>query len=800
MANISANCDSIQTTTNNKDSKAKSSEVTFEESISLLPSSDANVNSLNIYHHNNNSNTNETSKQNSGQSTSSTTIGSNNSNHFKSNNCQNNKRVDIPPDGGWGWVVVFASFMINFISDGVSFSFGIIFLELVDHFGESKSKTSWVGSLFLSIPLITGPIASALIDHFGCRRMAIIGSIMSSTGFIAGHFANRLEHLFIAFSFSGLGLALCYVASIVSVAYYFEKRRSLATGLAVCGSGFGTFLFPPLTIYLLKEFRWRKTLLIIGVIFLTIIIFGALMKDFDLYFNTNDSNDIERADHNCDNNNSNTLLSNKTFNKICSEDQSNEEEMKMNADSRLCSSLIHIPTYFRHNDGNTVSHEVISELSLKKGGYLRRLLQRHPKLVAFIMPQEYQNYDLNVNKSLVTNALSLSPTTRNSNAVQSNTVLKMQSNKTNAIKKELTTDTTGNYLMKSNLVPIGELSPLSSNLLRNLRLQRGSITYRNAMLNIKKYKLRASSAPDIYRNSMVAIHEKSGFLYNLKDVFLDMIDLSNFKSFRYSLFCFSNFLLYVCIDVPYVYLPDQTIISGSADKDSFSYVISIIGIFNTLGIVFVGYFGDKRWVDPSLLYSCFIVINGFSLAIIPWLHNFWGTAIMAALYGFTISANYALVSIILVNLISLDSFTNAYGLLLLVQGFGSLVGPPIAGWLFDYFGDYNVAFHLTGICIFISGALVVPITRSSNCLTVEDDFTEITESSRPNSPRINDSIHSSETQEVTQNQLMPSLMTSVDTKNLTLKVLDNGFNKNVLKPNAKSFDGLNNSLIGSNIV
>ena len=176
-----------------------------------------------------------------------------------------------------------------------------------------------------------------------------------------------------------------------------------------------------------------------------------------------------------------------------------------------------------------------------------------------------------------------------------------------------------------------------------------------------------------------------------------MIDLSNLKSFRYCLFCLSNFLLYVCIDVPYVYLPDQAVMTG-VDSDSASLLISIIGILNTLGVVshllyflleifklnlfvkvLVGYFCDKQWIDASLLYSWFIAISGFSLAIMPWIQIYFGIAAMAALYGFTISANYALVSVILVNLISLDSFTNAYGLMLLAQGIGSLVGPPIAG-------------------------------------------------------------------------------------------------------------------------
>jgi len=37
----------------------------------------------------------------------------------------------------------------------------------------------------------------------------------------------------------GIGFGLIYVPSIVSVGFYFEKKRSLAMGIAVCGSGLG---------------------------------------------------------------------------------------------------------------------------------------------------------------------------------------------------------------------------------------------------------------------------------------------------------------------------------------------------------------------------------------------------------------------------------------------------------------------------------------------------------------------------------------------------------------------------------
>merc|ERR1712227_1004175 len=35
-----------------------------------------------------------------------------------------------PPDGGWGWAVVFASFMIHIIADGITYSFGIFITNL----------------------------------------------------------------------------------------------------------------------------------------------------------------------------------------------------------------------------------------------------------------------------------------------------------------------------------------------------------------------------------------------------------------------------------------------------------------------------------------------------------------------------------------------------------------------------------------------------------------------------------------------------------------------------------------------
>ena len=80
---------------------------------------------------------------------------------------------------------------------------------------------------------------------------------------------------------TGFGFGLIYLPAIVSVTCYFEKKRSFATGIAVCGSGIGTFIFAPLTEALINTYGWRGALLIITAITLNCIIFGALFRPLE---------------------------------------------------------------------------------------------------------------------------------------------------------------------------------------------------------------------------------------------------------------------------------------------------------------------------------------------------------------------------------------------------------------------------------------------------------------------------------------------------------------------------------------
>lgn len=253
-------------------------------------------------------------------------------------------------------------------------------------------------------------------------------------------------------------------------------------------------------------------------------------------------------------------------------------------------------------------------------------------------------------------------------------------------------------------------------ILKDLKIHRHSLTYRGAMLNINRYRLRASSCPDIYRNSMTTIESEgestsfSQLVTEFKRLFKNILDFSYFLDIEFLLFAISNFILYTWYDVVYMYLPDWAIEHKVSETDA-SVLISLIGIVNMFGEIALGWAGDRKECNPNIIYAVCMGLCGISIALIPFFLTYGMMCVLSSAFGLFIAANYSLTSIILVNLVDLDRFTNAYGLLLLVQGVANLVGPPIAGWGYDLTGTYNLSFFLAGAFIVVSGLLllVLPI-------------------------------------------------------------------------------------------
>jgi MFS family permease len=109
-----------------------------------------------------------------------------------------------------------------------------------------------------------GPVASALSNRFGFRVVVITGSLFGFVGLLTSAFAQSVENLFFTLGLLfGFAICLVFTPIIVNISFYFDKKRALATGIAICGSGAGTFVFAPVVNWLLKTYALRGTFLIL---------------------------------------------------------------------------------------------------------------------------------------------------------------------------------------------------------------------------------------------------------------------------------------------------------------------------------------------------------------------------------------------------------------------------------------------------------------------------------------------------------------------------------------------------------
>ncbi|XP_059039637.1 monocarboxylate transporter 3 isoform X2 [Mustela lutreola] len=184
-----------------------------------------------------------------------------------------------PPDGGWGWAVLGACFVVTGFAYGFPKAVSVFFRALMRDFGAGYSDTAWVSSIMLAMLYGTGPVSSILVTRFGCRPVMLVGGLLASAGMVLASFATRLLELYLtAGVLTGLGLALNFQPSLIMLGLYFERRRPLANGLAAAGSPVFLSALSPLGQQLLEHFGWRGGFLLLGGLLLHCCACGAVMR------------------------------------------------------------------------------------------------------------------------------------------------------------------------------------------------------------------------------------------------------------------------------------------------------------------------------------------------------------------------------------------------------------------------------------------------------------------------------------------------------------------------------------------
>uniref|UniRef100_UPI0037E70B84 monocarboxylate transporter 12-B n=1 Tax=Semicossyphus pulcher TaxID=241346 RepID=UPI0037E70B84 len=184
-----------------------------------------------------------------------------------------------PPDGGWGWVIVGCCFMVTVCTRAVTRCVSIFFVEFQAHFGADYSATAWIHSLVDCTTMLCAPVGSLVGNRWSCRVAVMLGGLLSSCGLLLSSFSTSLELLYLSMGvLTGVGFALCYTPAIAMVGCYFHRRKALAYGIAMSGSGIGTFVLAPAVQLLIELYSWRGALLVLSAFVANLCVCGALLR------------------------------------------------------------------------------------------------------------------------------------------------------------------------------------------------------------------------------------------------------------------------------------------------------------------------------------------------------------------------------------------------------------------------------------------------------------------------------------------------------------------------------------------
>ncbi|XP_070578309.1 monocarboxylate transporter 12-like [Ptychodera flava] len=196
-----------------------------------------------------------------------------------------------PPDGGWGWCITLATFIMMFLVRGIGTSLAVFYVVFLDYFGDSAAWTSLVLSSFTATTYMTGPFAAFLCKKFSFRQMAMVGGVMSSISIAVSSFATSSLFLSVSLGFgTGVSLGLCYVSCFASLGLYFKKRYTMGNGIALAGVGLSTFILPPLCQLLIDKYGWRGALVIVSGLTAHLCVGAALLRPIHLKADSNEEN------------------------------------------------------------------------------------------------------------------------------------------------------------------------------------------------------------------------------------------------------------------------------------------------------------------------------------------------------------------------------------------------------------------------------------------------------------------------------------------------------------------------------
>ncbi|EDW79687.1 uncharacterized protein Dwil_GK17886 [Drosophila willistoni] len=608
-----------------------------------------------------------------------------------------------PPDGGYGWFIVFGAFSVQFWVAGLVKSYGVLYVEIMETFPSSTATVaSWIPAILSALCLVLAPLSSALCQRFSCRSVVFVGGIFCAMGMILSYFATSLLHLLFTFGIlTGIGGGLSTTPGIVIVSQYFDKHRALANGICVSGTAAGSFILPVLIKHLVEYCGFHGTILILGGCMLHVCVSATLYRPISAYAEQQHNGHDDEEEHE-------EIASRKPL----------SEEINPSATGMLTTSTYLGDTCDVVVSNNELNDKFIEHLFLEES-------KNHINYMASQQPDKSAQESDDEVKDIIGETTFIKP------------MKKVRSSGLLHSVEDLSTDSTWVYRKHSS----GTDSNRGSRRRRNVFANDEVISKIQTHLEKEKPLSPPSSQPPPVSRGLSKSMEiptpvsnlselkqmDSGMLssqlvstgYHMDDDDDDdedgaedgdkmprtcceriemYLDISLLQEPSFILMCLSVTLMSVGCPYMLYYLPAH-VISIGYNKSEAGYLVAVSAVLDLCGRLGLGWLSDLQLFDRKKTYTLCILGAGLAVLTIPFAKTLILVGLSAAIYGLCLGSWYVLMPVLLADVFGTDRISSSYGLVRMFQSIGAISVPPLAGLLRDLSGDYEICFYCMGSCM-----------------------------------------------------------------------------------------------------
>ena len=183
-----------------------------------------------------------------------------------------------PRDPAYGWVMVFAVFLLSALAFGALGSISVFLKPLVTEFDWSRGQTSFGYTVISFSSAVFGVLWGYIADRFGTRWFGLIAAFaMSGSLFALSQQESILQFYGLYFLFGAFGNAMVTSPLFANVGFWFTHKPGLALGITASGGAVGQAVVPYLCALSLELYGWQTTYMLSAGFYLALALPVALL-------------------------------------------------------------------------------------------------------------------------------------------------------------------------------------------------------------------------------------------------------------------------------------------------------------------------------------------------------------------------------------------------------------------------------------------------------------------------------------------------------------------------------------------